>query len=497
MQLIPEYAYSWRPYASKDLIVREFIGPNEMPYSFIIDPWTQNWVIADPFAVHLMALCNGKRRFSEVFRELLAEFGDEIPVDLSELVLQLREKEIIFCSAEDHKISGRPVYNSCDMTGMHIEITNGCNMTCTHCYVSSGKQLESEMDMETIYKTIDTLPPFSGKRVAISGGEPIVRKGCMDLVEYCVTDCGHDVDLYTNGRKFPRKYAERILSINENNIHKVRIQVSLEGATAKTNDAVRGDNSFNDACNSLQMFQDIRLGQSVIIFVCLTKNNINDLDAIIKLAEQYDVGMLVFSQWQRQGNAKDTPWDSIAPSTQDWIAAGEKIAQYSNPFLQVYGNFYGDLGNNEIGRFCMDSPIFPKHVYYYNAFPRITPQGDVLADQMWVDPEWMLGNVKEDDLRDCFKTPKFHGQLQDMEMRLHSVEDCQKCDWQKLCECGSPGHTYAEYGHMNEKDLFCESRKYWFELYMNHQINKVFGQGMMAAPSLLTHMTENVSASLT
>ncbi|WP_027329021.1 radical SAM/SPASM domain-containing protein [Marinimicrobium agarilyticum] len=482
MQPIPEYAYSWRPYANPGLISRAFTGPDTCHYRFIIDPWTQNWVITEPVADELLAMCNGKRRFSEIMRKLENENENAESFDLSELALQLRKREILFCNANDHKLSGRPVYNTCDFTGLHIEITNACNMTCTHCYVSSGKPMANEMDWDTIYDTVDSLPPHSGRRIAISGGEPIVRKGCMSLVEYCVRDCGHDVDLYTNGRKFPKRFAEQISDLNKRHSAQIRLQVSLEGANEITNDLVRGTGSFKDACESLAMFQELGLGPQVVLFVCLTKHNIHQVEQIIALAEEYSAGMLVFSQWQRQGNAEDTPWESIAPANKDWVRAGDIIANYRSPTLQVHGNFYGDLGNNEIGRFSLDSQKFPKHVYYYNAFPRITPQGDVLADQMWVDQSWMLGNVKNETLDMCFRKPQFYEQLYQMYTRSDKISECKACAWRELCESGSPGHTYAEYGHMDEKDLFCEVRKYWFERYIEHHINKAFGTATVRSP---------------
>jgi radical SAM protein with 4Fe4S-binding SPASM domain len=40
-----------------------------------------------------------------------------------------------------------------------------------------------------------------------------------------------------------------------------------------------------------------------------------------------------------------------------------------------------------------------------------------------------------------------------MEYRVEtdSVAECKACEWRRLCEGGSAGHTFAEYGHMNAK----------------------------------------------
>lgn len=464
MPSIPDFAYSWRPFASRKLIAKEVVDKDGRDCIFAIDPETQRWGLLSGPALEILRLSDGARRYSEIIRRVGGDAWDPQAI-ASELV----ETGLLYDGADQQRCLSQPVYNACEPVGLHLEITNACNMTCTHCYVASGVKLPNEMNDAELRRAVDLLPPHSGKRIAISGGEPIVRRGCMELVEYALLERGHDIDLYTNGRLFPRKFAEQIVRLNARGANRVRLQLSLEGATPVIHDLVRGVGAFEDAMASLRMFGDVGLAADTVIFVCLTRANVHEVDALIELAETSGAGMLVFSQWQRQGNAADTPWASIAPSTEEWVAIGEKLLAYSHPRLKVHGNFYGDLSNG--GPLCLKSPLFPKHIYYYNAFPRITPQGDILADQLWVDPDWYLGNVKRGDtLETCFSRPTFHGQLHDMRERTAAIEECASCEWQSLCEGGSPGHTYAEYGHMREKDLFCDSRKYWFDRYIKQQL---------------------------
>lgn len=464
MVVVPEFAYSWRPFASRKLITKPVVDKSGQDCIFAIDPDTQRWGVVTGPALEILILADGTRRYSEIIR-LIETDGWDPGLVASELA----ENGLLYDSADQQRSVSLPVYNACEPIGLHLEITNACNMTCTHCYVASGIKLPNEMKDAELRRAIDLLPPFSGKRIAISGGEPIVRRGCMELIKYALVARGHDIDLYTNGRLFPRKFAEQIVRLNARSSNRIRLQLSLEGATPAIHDLVRGAGAFEDAMASLRMFGEVGLAADTVLFVCLTKANVHEVDALIALAEEHSAGMLVFSQWQRQGNAADTPWASIAPSTDEWVAIGEKLLSYSHPTLKVHGNFYGDLSNG--GPLCLNSPLFPKHLYYYNAFPRITPQGDILADQLWVDPDWYLGNVKRGDtLEACFSRPAFHSQLHDMRERTDSIEECASCEWRALCEGGSPGHTYAEYGHMRAKDLFCDSRKYWFERYVKRQM---------------------------
>ncbi|MTI45571.1 MoaA/NifB/PqqE/SkfB family radical SAM enzyme [Roseibium hamelinense] len=388
---IPYHAFFERPYVAPNLIRRAVSHGGEV-FDFTIDPGTQNWALLDQRARFYARLADGRTRLADIMGTAST---DICTADLLTLHEDMRSTGLSWSSMREQRQASTPVYAHGEPVGLHLEITNACNLSCKHCYVASGKPLPNEMSDAEIYRAIDLLPPFAGLQLAISGGEPIARKNCMDFVRYAAMDCGHRVDLYTNAWKFPRKYAETIKSINDSAIGHVRIQMSLEGANGQTNDMVRGVGSYSEAMKSLQMFKEMGLARDVVLFVCITASNIHEIDALIELAETHGIGQLVFSQWQRQGHAQDTPWAKIAPTTEEWVAAGERILRYSNPNMRVYGNFHGDIRNTPEGRLDLDSPLFPKHIFFFNAFPRITPEGDILADQLWVSEDWFLGKSEK------------------------------------------------------------------------------------------------------
>lgn len=462
---------NWRPFGNPEVVVKRLERDGRRA-SFIVDPWTQRWAIIAVGGELLVTLADGNRTLSEIVRavtESSDNFDLRNPSTVTQLALELAQRGILFPSKVLHDEVGQPVYNRSEILGLHLEITNACNLQCRHCYVSSGLRLPNELSDAELRAVVDQLPPFSGRVVAISGGEPAVRKGCMDLVAYCAIQRGHIVDLYTNGYRFPRRLCELLVEVSSQSEGRVRLQLSLEGATARTNDVIRGQGAFEQALATLRMFREFGLNRQTTIFVCITKFNIGQLDELFRLCETYDVARLHFSQWQRQGNASDVPWASIAPSTEEWVAAGEKVLRYDNPCLTVSGNFFGDLKNAPSGQFTLDYGLFPKHLYFYNAFPRISPDGMIFADQFWTHPDWSLGNVRETTLETAFASPKFEEQLVALRSRIERVDECKSCEWQSLCECGSPGHTHAEYGHLWKKDLFCEARIRWFERYMSLQ----------------------------
>ena len=466
---------AWRPYSNPKNIVRLESRPGGRAV-FVVDPWTQRWAMLGQGSEAVLTLADGTRTRDEIVAAVTAAAAHEhlrSPQVISALIDELRATGLLFVSEAQHRSQGLPVVLETEPQGLHLEITNACNLSCTHCYVSSGDKLPNELTDAELRMVVDQFPPFSDKLIAITGGEAAVRRNALDLVEYCAVERGHKVDLYTNGYKFPAKFAARVMDINAIGEGRVNLQVSLEGATADTNDAVRGKGVFDQVVKSLAMFKEMGLNRNTQLFICITKNNIHELDAMIEIAERFDLARLVFSQWEAQGNAADTPWRSIAPRLEDWTAAGEKLLAYDNPRLKIRGNFFGDLNNSREGRYTLERGLFPKQLFAYNVFPRVSPDGWIFADQLWVDQEWSLGNVRDVTLAEAFRSERFQEHLRLFKERAETIDECRSCQWIELCGGGHPGHTLSEYGGLTHKDAFCDARMYWFERYVNRHVERV------------------------
>src|SRR5437016_2301631 len=153
---VPDYAFTWRPYASRKLISKSTARADAV---FVIDPSTQRWAILTPDALRLLQACDGRRRLSEIARDLAGATDTTLDANaLADLAVNLFNEGLLFGNAEEHRSQGRAVYNKSDLVGFHLEITNACNMTCEHCYVSSGKKMANELTYKEICRTIDMLP---------------------------------------------------------------------------------------------------------------------------------------------------------------------------------------------------------------------------------------------------------------------------------------------------------------------------------------------------
>ena len=114
------------------------------------------------------------------------------------------------------------------------ELTYACNLECAHCLSSSGRRDPRELTTEQCEAVIDELQRMQVFYVNIGGGEPTVRSDFWELVDYA-TEHQVGVKFSTNGVRIDKKVAARLAASDY-----VDVQISLDGATAEVNDAVRG-----------------------------------------------------------------------------------------------------------------------------------------------------------------------------------------------------------------------------------------------------------------
>ena len=87
---------------------------------------------------------------------------------------------------------------------------------------------------------IDELQAMQVFYVNIGGGEPTVRRDFWEILDYATA---HDVGVKfsTNGSRITEQAAARVAANDY-----VDVQISLDGASAAVNDAIRGPGSFRD-----------------------------------------------------------------------------------------------------------------------------------------------------------------------------------------------------------------------------------------------------------
>jgi mycofactocin radical SAM maturase len=185
------------------------------------------------------------------------------------------------------------------------ELTYACNLACVHCLSSSGRRDPMELSPAEARTIVDDLAAMKVFYVNIGGGEPMLRPDFFDLVGYAV-DQKVGVKFSTNGTRLTAERARRLAAMDY-----VDVQVSIDGALASTNDAVRGQGSFGAARTAMDNLAAANFGRFKISVV-VTRENVTQLDAFAEIAEGYGA-QLRLTRFRPSGRGVDS-WDALHPT---------------------------------------------------------------------------------------------------------------------------------------------------------------------------------------
>ena len=89
-----------------------------------------------------------------------------------------------------------------EISYLRVSLTDLCNYRCRYCMKESGVEKKSHADLLTLEETFDVISAFKslgGKKVRFTGGEPLVRKGAVSLIERVGNELDFEIGLTTNG----------------------------------------------------------------------------------------------------------------------------------------------------------------------------------------------------------------------------------------------------------------------------------------------------------
>ena len=261
------------------------------------------------------------------------------------------------------------------------ELTYACNLSCVHCLSSSGKRDPRELTTRQCMDIIDELERMQVFYVNIGGGEPTVRPDFWELVDYA-TAHHVGVKFSTNGVRITPEVAARLAASDY-----VDVQISIDGATAEVNDAVRGAGSFDMAVRALQNLADAGFADAKISVV-VTRHNVGQLDDFKALADRYGATLRI-TRLRPSGRGADV-WDELHPTAAQqvelyqWLVAhGERVLTGDSFFhLSGLGEPGALPGLNMCGAgrvVCLIDPI-----------------GDVYACPFAIHDQFLAGNVLAD-----------------------------------------------------------------------------------------------------
>ena len=195
------------------------------------------------------------------------------------------------------------------------DFTHKCNLNCKHCYSNSGTVKEQELTTKQALAVVDQLADAGVTALAFSGGEPLTRKDFFEVARHAA-DRGLYVSVATNGTLLTKETVQKLKQAKVN-----YLDISLDGASAKTHDEFRGvSGAFDKALAGLR--NCIEADLCVCIATTATKNNFEEMPAIIDLAEDVGAERFTYFNFIPTGRGKAHYDQDLSPE------AREKLMRY-------------------------------------------------------------------------------------------------------------------------------------------------------------------------
>jgi MoaA/NifB/PqqE/SkfB family radical SAM enzyme len=173
-------------------------------------------------------------------------------------------------------------------TRFFFSVTERCNLRCEHCITHAPERTKDGTARTMSRAVLDALAndlTFGDYFAFVHGGESLTAPILFEVLELIARARGADpyvAHLLTNGVLLTVANAERLALRGVSSV-----SVSLDGATAQTNDAIRTGGRFLDVRENLRRVLawrtsegiDLRLGLSVVVL----RQNLAELEAIVDL----------------------------------------------------------------------------------------------------------------------------------------------------------------------------------------------------------------------
>lgn len=130
---------------------------------------------------------------------------------------------------------------------VYIAITNRCNLNCIHCTAKSNINEIDTLSLKEIYAIIDQICDVNPRIINITGGEPLIRKDILQILNYIRNKYSGYIVLSTNG-----------ILINKNNIDFIisnvdEVSISLDGYNQESVEKIRGKGAYTKVIDTIEL----------------------------------------------------------------------------------------------------------------------------------------------------------------------------------------------------------------------------------------------------
>jgi radical SAM protein with 4Fe4S-binding SPASM domain len=401
------------------------------------------WMIIDKEAFQFIELADGTRTLDEILKILYYNETQilEKKKDLKFFLGNLIEKGLMNVTKKNsiHNTSqSKPV-----LENISINLTRKCNLRCKHCFIidyKSDDSLEIEALKNFVYEAKEKRFLSKNLNFAILGGEPLLEEQkVIDIAEFG-RELGYKVIVSTNGLLLNSNFCRKA---NENNLE---VQVSLEGASEKINDPIRGRGTFEKVKNGLKLLIDNNV--HTIISMVVHKENFKDLEKFYYFGREMGVNEVRYIPLKMMGQAKK----NISPTKRTHLLyAIRNLINKNSSEKKYFGRDFYTI----MTRTCANCS---KTTYCGTGSKTILIDSDgecyPCPNHNWT--EFKCGNIHTNSFEEIWLDSPVLQNLRNIYNVNTMNDDCSNCIVKYWCAGGCRGEAYENTKILTSKATACD-----------------------------------------
>ena len=217
-----------------------------------------------------------------------------------------------------------------ESANVFFHILTACNLSCRHCYIDPVHHGTQLLPLDTVETWLEIFASKAPKtNLVILGGEPTLHPELPAILKKAQALKFQSVTVDTNGYLF-----HDLLSRIEPDDLDV-FSFSLDGATAATNDAIRGKGSF-DACTD-GIRRAVARGFSTSLIYTVSRDNLHELPMMGSLLKNLGIERFFIQVIGIRGRSAQQGGNLLQLTKKEWTtvvpAAAEAIARLGLPVI--------------------------------------------------------------------------------------------------------------------------------------------------------------------
>lgn len=182
---------------------------------------------------------------------------------------------------------------------MTVMVTDACNLRCRHCWLDCGTGIPRPVS--GILTIIETFVRLGGTQLNLTGGEFLLHPDWPRILSHSLNqDRIRGVCLQTNATLIRKDHVDVLLKLPPD---KLRIQVSLDGASARAHDFVRGAGSHALTMTGIRLLVAAGFASRIQVTFTEMAHNFDELPQLLELLVNLGIGRLISATLVKGGRA--------------------------------------------------------------------------------------------------------------------------------------------------------------------------------------------------